>query len=46
MAKQNVRRCQNCQGNGQIYTEVKPGKWEWKTCSACNGSGVIIMPNI
>lgn len=27
-------RCQTCQGNGKIYREVKPGKWEYVKCPA------------
>jgi DnaJ-class molecular chaperone len=42
----NVRRCQNCQGNGTITVEVKPGKWEKQTCFACGGTGKIIISNI
>lgn len=33
--------CQNCKGNGKIHKEVKPGKWEWQTCLACNGTGKV-----
>jgi hypothetical protein len=32
-------RCQNCGGNGSLLVEVKPGKWERRTCSACEGAG-------
>lgn len=32
---------QNCHGNGKIVVEVKPGKWEEKTCPACGGSGKV-----
>lgn len=46
MAKNNIRRCQNCQGNGYIEKEVRPGKWETKKCSACGGTGKIIISNI
>lgn len=46
MAKQNVRACQNCHGNGRIQVEVKPGKWETRACHACHGTGKIIISNI
>lgn len=34
-------KCQNCQGNGTVQREVKPGKWETQTCYACGGSGLV-----
>lgn len=34
-------RCQHCHGNGTVEQEVKPGKWERKTCPACGGSGKV-----
>lgn len=34
-------RCQNCQGNGTILVEVRPGKWENRKCPACGGSGKV-----
>lgn len=43
---QNVRICQHCHGNGTVYVEVKPGRWEYQTCRACGGSGKIIISNI
>jgi DnaJ-class molecular chaperone len=46
MPKENVRVCQHCHGNGKVQVEVKPGKWEWKTCPACGGSGKIIISTI
>jgi DnaJ-class molecular chaperone len=42
----DVRPCQHCHGQGQVYREVKPGKWEWQTCPACHGTGKVIMPNL
>jgi len=46
MAKQDVRLCQNCHGNGTVTKEVKPGKWETQTCPACGGSGKIVISTI
>lgn len=34
-------RCQNCQGNGTVLVEVKPGKWERQACAACGGTGKV-----
>lgn len=34
-------KCQTCQGNGKIYKEVKPGKWEWQACPAGCTNGKI-----
>ncbi len=36
-----VVTCQNCHGNGTVQVEVRPGKWETQTCTACGGSGKI-----
>lgn len=44
--KPNPRICLNCQGNGKLYKEVKPGKWEYVTCPACKGTGIVIIENI
>lgn len=46
MAKQDVRECQNCHGNGTVQVEVKPGKWETRNCSACGGTGKIVISTI
>lgn len=46
MPKNDVRRCQNCQGNGTILVEVKPGEWQNKTCTACGGTGKITISTI
>jgi len=46
MAKNDVRPCQNCHGQGRIQVEVKPGKWETQTCRACGGSGKITISTI
>lgn len=35
------KKCKNCNGNGSVLVEVKPGKWERQTCSACGGVGQV-----
>jgi DnaJ-class molecular chaperone len=44
MAK--VVPCQTCHGRGEIYKEVKPGKWEWVKCPAGCNNGKITIPTI
>ena len=46
MAKNDVRPCQHCHGNGTVRKEVKPGKWEDQTCPACGGTGKITVSTI
>lgn len=46
MAKQNVRACQTCHGNGTVQVnEIQNGKsvWVTKKCPArCNNGKIII----
>jgi DnaJ-class molecular chaperone len=39
MKDKRVRECQNCHGNTRVYVENPPGKWTWKKCGTCNGTG-------
>jgi DnaJ-class molecular chaperone len=36
-----VEACQNCQGQGTILKEVKPGKWETVKCPAGCRNGKV-----
>ena len=38
--------CRTCQGKGEVYQEVKPGKWEWKKCPARCRNGKVNLGTI
>lgn len=49
MAKNDVRPCQNCHGQGMVRVErIVKGKsvWTTETCRACGGSGKITISTI
>lgn len=46
MAKQNVRACYTCHGNGTVLVEVKPGVRTQRKCPAGCNNGKVIISNI